>query len=600
MQHFLDWRHGASFLAGLMFWLAIPIHASAQAWRSQFPTPFEQSDGWETADYASVIHYYQQLAKNSPAVSMHAMGSTDSGKPLHLVLIASGPPCEPASICDDARSVLFVINAIHPGEPDGVDASMAFARDLAFDHTTYDTLLKDVIVAIVPVYNIGGALNRNSSTRANQNGPREYGFRGNARNFDLNRDFVKCDTANARSFAQIFQLLDPELFIDTHVTNGADYQHVMTTSHSQSDKLGQQLGTYLRETFETKLFAGLQQAGFPTIPYVNSGGKPPQDGFPQFLETPRYSTGYAALFQTIGFMSETHMLKPFPQRVRATREFLDQALKLLALEGQSIQTMRRSDRESYHRQQSVPIEWSVDLNRPSRLEFHGFEAEYVNSEITPGTRLFYDRERPYIRNIRYFNRYNASRSVKLPAGYLIPQQWQSVIELLKLNRVEMSVVQDEQSLPAECYRIEKVESRSMPYEGHFFHDTVKVTISEEEAIAKPGDVIVPIAQDRARYVVETLEPEAMDSLFRWNFFDSILQRKEYFSAYIFEDTAEAMLASDRRLRDEFVARKEADSDFANDRQAQLMFLYERSPHAETSYRRYPVMRLRSLPIERVK
>ncbi len=573
--------------------------ATAQDLSKDFVTPFENSDGWETADYATAIAFYTRLAQVSQLVTIRQMGKTDSGMPLHLVLI--GPQQDSLELNDnksiklDGRSVLLINNAIHPGESDGVDASMAFARDLAFDSQRYQEMLNKVTIAIIPLYNIGGALNRNTGTRANQNGPREYGFRGNAKNYDLNRDFIKCDTLNARSFAEIFHLTDPDLFIDTHVSNGADYQHVMTTSHSQKDKLGQQVGTYLQTKFEPALFDRMKQAGFPTIPYVNSGGRPPDEGFSQFLESPRYSTGYAALFQTMGFMTETHMLKPYPQRVKATRVFLDQALELLAVEGEQIRTLRQQDRAAYHQQATVPIAWQVDRNAPSRLEFHGYEAEFIDSKVTPGKRLSYNRERPFVRSIPYFDNYKPSKTVTLPAGYLIPQGWHSVIDLMKLNRIQMQVLQHDSVLAADVYSISDVSSRSSPYEGHYFHDTVQLASQAENIQARAGDVIIPIHQDRIRYVVETLEPEAMDSLFRWNFFDTILQQKEHYSSYVFEDTAEKMLATDEKLRTEFEAQKSADAQFAKDRNAQLDFLYRRSIHYEKSFMRYPIARLKSLP-----
>ena len=180
---------------------------------AKFPTPFERGDGWDTATYKDGMKYYSELAAASEQVTIHSMGKTDSGYPLSVVLITDQNHIAPDEVSKDPRTVLLINNAIHPGESDGVDASMAFARDLVCNGEAYDKLLKDVIVAIIPFYNIGGALNRNSSTRANQNGPREYGFRGNGRNYDLNRDFLKCDTRNAKSFAEIFQLLDPDFFI---------------------------------------------------------------------------------------------------------------------------------------------------------------------------------------------------------------------------------------------------------------------------------------------------------------------------------------------------------------------------------------------------
>lgn len=560
--------------------------------KTDFPTPFEMGDGWDTATYESGIQYYADLADASEQITLHTMGKTDSGFPLSLVLITDSNHVDLSAVSQDERTVLLINNAIHPGESDGVDASMAFARDLVADSNIYAPLLQKVIVAIIPFYNIGGALNRNTGTRANQNGPREYGFRGNGRNYDLNRDFMKCDTRNAKSFAEIFQLLDPDFFVDTHVSNGADYQHVMTTSQSQKDKLGFGLGKYMHGEFEPMLFRAMHDAGYPTIPYVNSGGMPPENGFSQFLETPRYSTGYAALFQTMGYMTETHMLKPYPQRVAATRVFLDSALKLLAVEGKNIQALRKQDQEEYQQQTSVPIAWEVDRNTPERLKFRGYEAERINSSVTVGKRLFYDRSKPYVRNIPFFNAYRASETVTLPAAYLIPREWHTVIELMKLNSVTLRVIEKPATVQAETYRIGQVESRAAPYEGHYFHDKVELTAVQEPVELRVGDVVVPVKQARARYVVEALEPKAMDSLFRWNYFDTVLQQKEYFSPYVFEKTAEKLLSEDRAVREEFAKRKQADPEFAGDRRAQLDFLYKRSGNYEKAHRRYPIARLR--------
>ena len=558
-------------------------------------TPYEKGDGWETSDYESGIAFYNALAEKHSNVTVHVMDKTDSGFPLSLVLVSCGDPVSLDNILSDSRTVLLINNAIHPGESDGVDASMGFARDLVENVDRYKEHLSEVIVAIIPFYNIGGALNRNSTTRANQNGPKQYGFRGNGRNYDLNRDFIKCDSRNAKAFAKIFHLLDPDFFIDTHVSNGADYQHVMTTSQSQKDKLGMSLGKYMHEVFEPQLFEAMKANGYPTIPYVNSGGEPPDNGFAQFLETPRYSTGYTGLFQTIGYMTETHMLKPYPERVRATRVFLDEALKLLAVQGKQIQRLRQGDRDRFCRQKRVPIAWEVDRNQATRLEFHGFEAKMIPSKVTGGKRLSYDRDLPYVRNIPYLNTYIVSESISLPAGYMIPREWHRVIELMELNAVKMHVMKNSLTLAAEVYRVESVESRSSPYEGHFFHDQVEVSKQSKNINVRPGDVIIPIQQDHARYVVETLEPRAMDSLFRWNSFDTILQRKEYFSPYIFESTAEKLLEDDRALQKEFEKRRTDDAAFRADRRKQLEFLYQRSDLYEKEHRRYPVARILELP-----
>lgn len=88
--------------------------------------------------------------------------------------------------------------------------------------------LENVLLVAIPIYNIGSSLNRNLTTGVNQNGPEENGFRRNSKNFDLNRDFIKSDTKNTKSFIEIFQTYNPDIFIDNHVSNVADYQYMLT------------------------------------------------------------------------------------------------------------------------------------------------------------------------------------------------------------------------------------------------------------------------------------------------------------------------------------------------------------------------------------
>ncbi|HUX84998.1 MAG TPA: M14 family zinc carboxypeptidase, partial [Chitinophagaceae bacterium] len=203
-------------------------------------TPFERSAGTATATYQEGISWWKALAATYPGkIRMMTLGLTDSGEPLRLVVLSPGGNFNFNSLHSTGHCILLINNAIHPGEPDGVDASMILARDLAQGKLS---LPPKVVLAIIPFYNIGGVLNRGSFSRASQNGPVAYGFRGNAQNLDLNRDFIKCDSRNARSFARIFHLVNPDLFIDTHVSDGADYQHVMTLLTTQHDKLGPILG----------------------------------------------------------------------------------------------------------------------------------------------------------------------------------------------------------------------------------------------------------------------------------------------------------------------------------------------------------------------
>src|SRR5690606_35704115 len=279
---------------------------------------FEKSKGFETATYQETVDYYKHLAETYPEIYIDSIGETDAGMPLHIVTLNPDAELDFKSIQKN-KAILLINNGIHAGESDGIDATMMLYRDIAQGKIEAP---KHTVLVTIPIYNVGGSLNRNSTTRTNQNGPKAYGFRGNARDYDLNRDFIKCDTKNARTFAQIYHLVQPDVFIDNHVSNGADYQYALTHLFTQHDKLGGNLGNYLNTEMMPALEEKLAKKDWDITPYVNVFNQVPEVGFSQFMDSPRYSTGYTALWNVLGMMVETHMLKPYKQRVEGTYELM--------------------------------------------------------------------------------------------------------------------------------------------------------------------------------------------------------------------------------------------------------------------------------------
>ncbi len=558
--------------------------------RGEFPTPFEEGDGNSAATYREVIDFYIGLAREFPEINIQTHGTTDSGMPLHLVTYNPEGSFNFSRLREEYLIVL-ILNGIHPGEPDGIDASMQLFRDLA---TGAITLPEGVVVASVPVYNIGGALQRNSSSRANQNGPAEYGFRGNARNYDLNRDFLKMDTRNAQTFAEIFHMVQPDLFLDTHVSNGADYQYTLTHLFTQQDKLGGALGRFQEDSLRTGLESALSDSGWEITPYVNVFNRPPDAGFTQFMDYPRYSTGYTSLWNTPSLMLETHMLKPYDQRVEGTFVFMQQLLDQAGRFKDQIRQLREQAGEAYLPGRYYPTRWEVDSLQADTLAFMGFEADTLTSAVTGQPRLKYDTSKPFTRPVPYYNRFRATDSVRIPEAYLIPAQWTQVRERLDQNRIEYRELATDTVLRVTEYRISAYETFNRAYEGHYPHYNTRITAETTEVAFRAGDLYVPVAQRGGRYLLEALEPAAADSFFNWNFFDTVLQMKEGFSPYVFEERAAALLTSDSLLRSEFEALQATDPDFAADAYGQLNWIYMRSPHAEAPFLRYPVLRLEGL------
>ena len=551
-------------------------------------TPFEKSNGKKTATYFEAISWYKDLAKKSSKIYVKEMGQSDAGYPMHLVLISNDGKFDPAVWHKQKKAVLLINNGIHPGEPDGIDASMMLVRDLLNNKIK---LPENVVLGFIPVYNIGGCLNRNSYTRANQNGPEEYGFRGSAENLDLNRDFTKNDSKEARSFAQIFHYLNPDILIDNHVSDGADYQHTMTLITTQYDKLGPSLGKWLKENFEPSLYKAMSAKGWDLIPYVNFETTDFNKGMEMFIDPPRYSSGYAALFNCMSFMPETHMLKEYSQRVKSTYDLMITFIEQSSIQAKDIVEQKEKANKDAVNQQIFPLKWNADTSRFDKISFKGYESDSAKSEATGLQKMFYDHKKPFIKKIKYYNSFKPLNTIQKPSAYIIPQGWWQVIDLLKLNGVLVKQLEKDSDIFVSVYHIDDYKSLPKPYEKHHKNYSVKVSSTKETNRFLKGDYIIAMDQITNRYIVEMLEPTGDDSFFAWNFFDAVLQQKEGYSDYRWEDIAAEVLKKDPVLKQKLDEKKASDPIFAANSSAILDFIYKNSAYFEKAYLKYPVYRI---------
>ena len=547
--------------------------------QQKFPTPYEKGNGNQTATYEEMVRYYDELAQNFESITVQNFGKDDNGEPIKVVVF------------DDSKNkntpVILINNGIHPGEPDGIDATMMLMRDLA----TGKVSAKNLKIAAIQSYNISGMLRRGKFSRANQNGPEEYGFRGNARNYDLNRDFIKNDTENAKAFQQIYQHFKPIFFIDNHVSNGADYQYLFTYISTSKERLGDKLSSYFNEKMQPEILQNIQKKGILTTPYVNIHGDSPDEGFPAFMDSPRYATGYTTLFNTLGTVAETHMLKPYSDRVRATYEYMLSSINYTLKNAKEIQKKMAESLAEYQPGMKYALQWKLDETKYQLIDFKGYEAGKKTSEVSGKPRLFYDRNIPFTRKVKFFNEYKPTKSVTIPRFYVIPKSENKVIEYLRRNNIAMTEIAQDSAITVELYRITDYKTVKNPYEGHYLHYETKTKSEFKNINFMKGDFLISTKQVGVKYLLETLEPEATDSFFNWNFFDAILGQKEYFSDYVFEDTAAELLKNNQVLRTAFEMEKLSKPDFAKDGRAQLDWIYRHSEYYEGSVGLYPIFRI---------
>jgi hypothetical protein len=335
----------------------------------------------------------------------------------------------------------------------------------------------------------------------------------------------------------------------------------------------------------------MEKKGWPMCPYVNFEEGSPEKGWSQFYDPPRYSSGYAALFGTISFIPETHMLKPFKERVLSTYALMQTMIEQASAHAEEIIQKRKQHLQSILQQKELAISWKTDSSKYDNIIFKGYEAAQKTSEVTGLPRLYYDHSRPFEKQVNYYDYFSADKFVKTPKAYIIPQGWHEVTDRLAMNGVQMRRLTRDTAIEVEVYHIAEYKASPRAYEKHHRNTDTKLSVATQSEKFLKGDYLVPVDQPAKRFIVEMLEPEGGDAYFSWNFFDAILQQKEGYSDYRWEDVAASYLKEHPEIKEMLEEKKKAEPKFAGDAAAQLNFVYKHSPYYEPAHLKYPVYRI---------
>lgn len=571
------------FVAYLVVCAAVP--ARAEDWE----TFYEKSGYLETPRYEETIRYCKRLAEASPWIEYTTFGTSPRGRDLALLIVDRNGNFS-ADKVRATDNVVFLIQAgIHAGEIDGKDAGLMLIRDIAIDKK-YTSLLDKVTILFMPIFNVDGHERFGPYSRANQNGPKEMGWRTTAINLNLNRDFLKADAPEMQAWLRLYDEWLPEFFADCHVTDGADYQYVVTYAVETFGNMDQGLTVWAEDRYENPLRKKMKKSGFPIIRYNSyRANNDPRSGLVSWASPPRLSTGYAALQNRPAVLIETHMLKDYKTRVTATYDLLKHTLEILNDESASLKkaVLEADLRTATPEFRAEPFPLTFRLAGDSvMIDFLGYDYDVVESDLTGGKWHRFGNK-PLKMSIPYFNRQTPELTVELPEAYILPPEWTDVIKRLKLHGVELRYLSHERVIPVKSYRLTSPEWRSQPYEGRF---TVRFTAEDitEARVYPKGSVVVDMNQRCARIAANALEPRAPDSFVFWGFFNTIFERKEYIESYIMEDLARKMLAADEDLKREFEEKKAADPEFMSNPWGVRNWFYRKTPYWDNNISLYPV------------
>jgi murein tripeptide amidase MpaA len=557
-------------------------------------TVFEKSGFVSTADYQQSMNYFQKLADYSEYAELHSFGSSPQGRESKYLLVTK----EKINVQNEqmklSKPIVFIINGIHSGEIEGKDASMLLLREILITKEK-EYLLDSLNIIVIPIFSVDGHERKSKFNRINQNGPEEMGWRTTAQNLNLNRDWMKADAPEMQAMLKLVNEWDPDFIIDTHTTNGADYQYTVTYSVEWSMNMYQQTADWLGKKFAPFLENRIEEKGFLIYPYVylKNWDKGLDEGLIYWPSTPRFSSGYFALRNRPMLLVETHMLKPYKDRVFVTKAVLETTMQFIFDNSTKLRELNREADERtsklYEDGKYLPITFS-NTDKYEMMNFKGYEYYWDSSSVSGMKKLVYTNTKKNF-DVKYFTDVIVVDSIKVAKGYYIPPEYSFLADILELHGIYPAfLLSESKNEKVIRYKFKDAKFLATPYEGKQTVTFNCISYSEEVTVPK-GSYYYSTDQSTSRILTHLLEPKSQDSFVQWGYMNQIFEQKEYYEDYVMEKLAEEMLKNNPEMKKQFEEKLKSDEAFRNSSKARLDFFYDRSPYPDKQLNVYPVLRI---------
>jgi hypothetical protein len=548
-------------------------------------TGFEASGGTNSPDYEGTRRWFERLVEASDDLEFVSLGQSPEQRDIFAIVASEERAFTTRALRESDRPLVFAHSGIHSGEIDGKDAGMMLLRDMTVRGTKTD-LLEQVNFVFVPIFSVDGHERSGIHNRMNQRGPKMQGWRTTARNLNLNRDYAKADAVEMQHMLRFLHAIDPDLYLDLHVTDGADYAYDITYGATGPHGWSPAIGAWILEKLTPHVDAQLEDMGHIPGPLIFTVDRLDiKKGMYEWTAGPRFSNGYGDARHIPTILLENHSLKPYRQRVLGTYVFLEGCLRAVAAD---IDRLRGAIAVDRHRR-DPQLHLAYERGEPGEIEFLSIGEVPFESPITGATVMQWNAEVVPV-TIPVINNRTRANFVDRPVAYWIPAAWADLGQLLDLHAIHYERVDAPTTLDVEMTRLPEARLEATPFEGRARVATGASTTERTTATFGAGALRVPTDQPGGTLAMLLLEPQADDSFFQWGMMLEVMQRTEYFEAYVFEPMAREMLDADAELTREFEERLASDEEFAGNARARLEFFYERTPYFDREYRVYPIMR----------
>ncbi len=547
-------------------------------------TPGEASGLTESPDYAATMKWLESVSLASSYVSIARIGTSEQGRLIQLVIASKDQDFSAEELSTSKKPLILIQAGIHAGEIDGKDAGMMLLRDIAFGGKS--ELLDRANLLFVPILNVDGHERSSEFGRVNQRGPKVMGWRTNAQNLNLNRDYTKMETAGIQAIIKVINTYDPDLYIDIHVTDGADYQYDITYDFVAPGGYSPAIFDWMKTHFKPEINQALSSNGHIPGPLLFAANDQDfKDGNIAFSFSPRFSNSYGDIRHLPTILIENHSLKPFKQRVLGTYIFLEQSIKSVSEHFEELQKAIASDKAQPKKE--LPVRFGFNENPADSIAFLGIESAKLKSLIT-GAEYVVWKGQPVTQTIPNILMDKPEAIVNLPKAYWIPAEWPEVIEKIKAHGIKFEVIKESRKLTVEQDFIANYKLSNQPSEGRIRFQEFKTEPFQREVSYQPGSIRILADQPLGELVAILMEPESVDSYFQWGYFHSILSQTEYMETYIMEPLIAKMLSEDADLKNRFDEKMKAEPDFAKSPRSIYRWFYEKTPYFDQQWKVIPV------------
>jgi hypothetical protein len=533
---------------------ALAIQAQQKPSVADLKTTAEATGFKSTSTYDDVVTFMKAVDEASPIVFYTTYGTTSEGRAMPMAVVGTGlKDASPASVKASGKLRIHIQANVHAGEVEGKESALVLLREFALGgHADW---LQSMVFLVTPIYNADGNEKFALTNRQRQNGPiNGMGTRANAQNLNINRDYMKLDTPEAKAFVKLWVDYDPQVGFDLHTSDGSAHGYLLTYSpplNPDTDPAIMKIMTDEWLPFVTKNMKA--KHGWDSFYYGNAstpgGGRgrgrgapgdpssapaaagqgltpaaPPPPAGPRewrtFEHVPRFHNNYVGMRNRFALLSEAYAYATFEDRIKATNYFMEEALNFAHQNAARLKKIVAAADRS--RVTGAVLATTAKFKRGGMVEILMGEVE---NETNPINGAVMNRRKDVVKPEQMVDMmwFEPATTETVPRGYYLPPNLTKAVDLLKAHGVQVKEVRGALQESLEGFGIAANTQAPAAFEGHTIRKLEGRWGAKLDMRAPTSGWVVYMDQPLGRIAFYLLEPTSDDGLVAWNFLDEALK-----------------------------------------------------------------------------